>query len=61
VVEPFEPLKPSEPQPKTLNHPAAEFIPDPENVQAPEPPLNKSTLTPEEKLQRQTQELSDYH
>ena len=64
VDEPFEPPRPAnEPEPikKSLNCPAAEFIPDSENVQAPEPPLKKSTLTQEEKLQRQTQELSDYH
>ena len=61
VAEPFEPPKPpTEPEPikKTRNCPAAEFIPDPENVQAPEP---SSLLTPEEKAQRLTQELSDYH
>jgi hypothetical protein len=58
VAEPFEPPKPPEPEPKTRNCPAAEFTPNPENVQAPEP---SSLLTPKEKTQRLTQEQSDYH
>lgn len=57
VVEPFEPPKPSEPKPKTLNCPAPEFI-NSENVQPSKP---SSTLTPEEQLQRKTQALSDYN